>query len=97
MIESHKSLPSIPDTDATGHPTVGYGHMCTKSKCAEVKYKIPLSKTDGKKLLADDMAVSSPSHLLSSPSLHVLTESVNENRNSKSASPTCSTARPSST
>nr|WJZ50381.1 GH24 muramidase [Chaetomium sp. ZY287] len=43
-------------TDATGHPTVGYGHMCTKSRCAEVKYKIPLSKADGKKLLADDMA-----------------------------------------
>ncbi|KAL2197070.1 glycoside hydrolase family 24 protein [Corynascus similis CBS 632.67] len=42
-------------TDATGHATVGYGHMCTKSRCAEVKYKIPLSKADGKKLLADDM------------------------------------------
>jgi lysozyme len=42
-------------TDATGHPTVGYGHLCTKSKCAEVKYKIPLSVADGKKLLADDM------------------------------------------
>ncbi|KAK4151992.1 lysozyme-like domain-containing protein [Chaetomidium leptoderma] len=42
-------------TDATGHPTVGYGHLCTKSKCAEVKYSIPLSQANGKKLLADDM------------------------------------------
>ncbi|KAL2167249.1 hypothetical protein VTG60DRAFT_1477 [Thermothelomyces hinnuleus] len=42
-------------TDATGHATVGYGHMCTKAKCAEVKYKIPLSTADGKKLLAEDM------------------------------------------
>jgi GH24 family phage-related lysozyme (muramidase) len=45
------------DTDATGHPTVGYGHLCTQSKCAEVKYKIPLSQADGKKLLADDIKV----------------------------------------
>ncbi|KAL2260682.1 hypothetical protein VTK26DRAFT_5250 [Humicola hyalothermophila] len=43
-------------TDAAGYATVGYGHKCVKSKCAEVKYKIPLSTSDGKKLLADDMA-----------------------------------------
>ncbi|KXX76154.1 Lysozyme [Madurella mycetomatis] len=42
-------------TDLTGHPTVGYGHLCQKKGCSEVKYKIPLSKADGKKLLADDM------------------------------------------
>jgi GH24 family phage-related lysozyme (muramidase) len=45
------------DTDATGHPTVGYGHLCSNSKCSDVKYKIPLSQADGKKLLADDMKV----------------------------------------
>ncbi|KAK3321887.1 lysozyme-like domain-containing protein [Apodospora peruviana] len=42
-------------TDPTGNPTVGYGHLCTKSGCTEVKYPIPLSKANGKKLLADDM------------------------------------------
>ncbi|KAK0713583.1 glycoside hydrolase family 24 protein [Lasiosphaeria miniovina] len=42
-------------TDPTGNPTVGYGHLCSNSKCSDVKYSIPLSKTDGKKLLADDM------------------------------------------
>lgn len=42
-------------TDATGHPTVGYGHLCSDSKCSDVKYKIPLSTANGKALLADDM------------------------------------------
>ncbi|KAH6848160.1 lysozyme-like domain-containing protein [Chaetomium sp. MPI-CAGE-AT-0009] len=41
--------------DPAGYPTVGYGHLCTKAKCAEIKYNIPLSVADGKKLLADDM------------------------------------------
>ncbi|ELR04939.1 hypothetical protein GMDG_00197 [Pseudogymnoascus destructans 20631-21] len=45
--------------DATGHPTVGYGHLCTKSKCAEIGYPIPLCQANGKKLLATEMAVSS--------------------------------------
>ncbi|RYP11779.1 hypothetical protein DL767_010704 [Monosporascus sp. MG133] len=42
--------------DTNGDPTVGYGHLCKKTKCAEVKYPIPLSVADGKKLLAEDMA-----------------------------------------
>ncbi|RSL77075.1 hypothetical protein BHE90_014714 [Fusarium euwallaceae] len=42
--------------DATGLPTVGYGHLCSNSKCTDVKYRIPLSQANGKKLLADDMA-----------------------------------------
>ncbi|KAK3368770.1 lysozyme-like domain-containing protein [Podospora didyma] len=41
--------------DPTGNPTVGYGHLCSNSKCTDVKYPIPLSKTDGKKLLAEDL------------------------------------------
>ncbi len=50
-----------PDTDATGHPTVGYGHLCSDSKCSGVKYAIPLSVANGKNLLADDMKVCRPS------------------------------------
>ncbi|KAM5358111.1 hypothetical protein ACJZ2D_015578 [Fusarium nematophilum] len=42
--------------DAAGYPTVGYGHLCKNNKCTDVKYSIPLSKANGKKLLADDMA-----------------------------------------
>jgi lysozyme len=44
------------DKDPTGNPTVGYGHLCQKSGCSEVPYSIPLSKANGKKLLASDMA-----------------------------------------
>ncbi|KFY43893.1 hypothetical protein V494_01769 [Pseudogymnoascus sp. VKM F-4513 (FW-928)] len=44
-------------TDATGHATVGYGHLCQKSKCSEVPYHIPLTKANGKKLLASDIGV----------------------------------------
>ncbi|KAJ1323874.1 lysozyme [Microdochium nivale] len=43
-------------TDATGHPTVGYGHLCPDSSCSDVSYPIPLSQANGKALLADDMA-----------------------------------------
>ena len=46
------------DTDATGHPTVGYGHLCSNRQCSDVKYEIPMSKSDGRRLLADDMRVS---------------------------------------
>ncbi|KAJ4321743.1 hypothetical protein N0V84_005176 [Fusarium piperis] len=42
--------------DAAGNPTVGYGHLCSNSKCTDVKYSIPLSQANGRKLLADDMA-----------------------------------------
>lgn len=53
-----ESLTSGPlDIDATGHPTVGYGHLCSDKKCSDVSYPIPLSKADGKKLLAKDMRV----------------------------------------
>ncbi|KAF5649617.1 Lysozyme [Fusarium sp. NRRL 52700] len=41
--------------DPTGNPTVGYGHLCDAPQCSEVKYPIPLSVANGKKLLADDM------------------------------------------
>ncbi|KAF9767048.1 hypothetical protein IL306_000439, partial [Fusarium sp. DS 682] len=40
--------------DAAGYPTVGYGHLCSNSKYTDVKYPIPLSKANGKKLLAVD-------------------------------------------
>ncbi|KAK2690028.1 hypothetical protein QWA68_010045, partial [Fusarium oxysporum] len=41
--------------DPTGNPTVGYGHLCDAPQCSEVKYPIPLSIVNGKKLLADGM------------------------------------------
>lgn len=46
------------DTDATGNPTVGYGHLCANSRCTDISYSILLSLENGKKLLATDMIVS---------------------------------------
>ncbi|KAJ2194514.1 hypothetical protein IWW43_002099 [Coemansia sp. RSA 1935] len=44
-----------PKPDPIGLPTVGYGHLCQKKNCAEVKYKFPLSQTTAKQLLSDDL------------------------------------------
>lgn len=44
--------------DPVGLPTIGYGHLCEESGCAEVKrkYGLPLvESTTGLKLLADDV------------------------------------------
>jgi len=44
--------------DPDGHPTIGYGHLCSSSSCSEIGFKIPLSKADGNKLLQRDLGVS---------------------------------------
>ncbi|TXB97687.1 hypothetical protein FocTR4_00011774 [Fusarium oxysporum f. sp. cubense] len=46
---------TVLENDPTGNPTVGYGHLCDAAQCSEVKYPIPLSIVNGKKLLADGM------------------------------------------
>lgn len=46
------------DTDPTGNPTIGYGHLCRSRGCPDVPYPKPLSMADGKKLLSSDLAVS---------------------------------------
>ncbi|KFG84847.1 glycoside hydrolase family 24 protein [Metarhizium anisopliae] len=47
-----------PDPGPQHLETLGYGHLCKKPNCAEVKYPFPpLSKADGLKLLSDDMSV----------------------------------------
>ncbi|KAI9897118.1 hypothetical protein N3K66_008140 [Trichothecium roseum] len=43
--------------DPAGLPTVGYGHLCSNSRCSDVPYPIPLSVANGRKLLASDLAV----------------------------------------
>ena len=45
------------DTDPTGNPTIGYGHLCRSRGCPDVPYPKPLSMADGKKLLSSDLAV----------------------------------------
>lgn len=44
-----------PKPDPIGLPTVGYGHLCQKKNCAEVKYKFPLTKATALQLLNDDL------------------------------------------
>ncbi|KAJ3477390.1 hypothetical protein NLG97_g8856 [Lecanicillium saksenae] len=44
------------DVDATGHPTIGYGHLCRDRGCSDVSFPKPLSNDDGKKILAQDLS-----------------------------------------
>ena len=60
LVKSFEGFVASPEPDPVGLPTVGYGHLCQKKNCAEVKYKFPLSKADGVKLLQDDLVVSTP-------------------------------------
>ncbi|CAM1507566.1 Fc.00g072070.m01.CDS01 [Cosmosporella sp. VM-42] len=55
LIESFEGFRPNVYNDPSGNPTVGYGHLCQKSNCAEVPYSIPLSKADGESLLRDDL------------------------------------------
>ncbi|KAL3964544.1 hypothetical protein ACCO45_001548 [Purpureocillium lilacinum] len=57
LVANFEGFRANPYTDATGHPTVGYGHLCKQSGCKDVKFPIPLSKADGKRLLAQDIAI----------------------------------------
>ncbi|KAG9234950.1 lysozyme-like domain-containing protein [Amylocarpus encephaloides] len=45
------------DQDPDGHPTIGYGHLCSSASCAEIPYSIPLSRADGDRLIQSDLAV----------------------------------------
>jgi lysozyme len=54
-----KFVPTVYD-DVAGHPTIGYGHKCTKTGCAEVQaeFSIPLNENAASRLLAQDVAPS---------------------------------------
>ena len=58
LIKSYEGWEPNIYTDPSGNPTVGYGHLCSNSKCTDVPYHIPLSTADGLKLLASDLKVS---------------------------------------
>ncbi|KAJ1737720.1 hypothetical protein LPJ78_005926 [Coemansia sp. RSA 989] len=55
LIAQWEGFVASPKPDPIGLPTVGYGHLCQRKNCAEVKYKFPLSKATAKQLLNDDL------------------------------------------
>nr|WJZ50383.1 GH24 muramidase [Metarhizium sp. XZ2431] len=55
LITKWEGFVSSPRGDPIGLPTVGYGHLCQKKGCAEVKYKFPLTKATALQLLNDDL------------------------------------------
>ena len=63
LIKSFEGFVASPEPDPIGLPTVGYGHLCQKKNCAEVKYKFPLTEESAIKLLRDDLVVSTEASL----------------------------------
>ncbi|KAJ2444201.1 hypothetical protein GGF42_006385 [Coemansia sp. RSA 2424] len=55
LISKWEGFVATPKPDPIGLPTVGYGHLCQKKNCAEVKYKFPLTKATAQQLLSDDI------------------------------------------
>ncbi|KAJ2001693.1 hypothetical protein GGI06_005801 [Coemansia sp. S85] len=55
LISKWEGFVAVPSPDPIGLPTVGYGHLCQKKNCAEVKYKFPLTKATAQLLLNDDI------------------------------------------
>ncbi|KAI9501151.1 hypothetical protein GGI25_000618 [Coemansia spiralis] len=55
LITEFEGFVANPSPDATGLPTVGYGHQCQTKGCGEAKYKFPLTKATARELLVNDI------------------------------------------
>ncbi|KAM0425057.1 hypothetical protein ACHAPT_009616 [Fusarium lateritium] len=74
LVEEFEGFRADVYIDATGNPTVGYGHLCKQSGCSDVPYPIPLSEADGQKLLQDDIKIAQQCITLDTTSEVVLNE-----------------------
>ncbi|TFK74166.1 glycoside hydrolase family 24 protein [Pluteus cervinus] len=55
LIKEFEGFVSRPAPDPIGLPTVGYGHLCEKTNCAEVPYSFPLTEATASSLLQTDL------------------------------------------
>ncbi|KAF8519739.1 glycoside hydrolase family 24 protein, partial [Hysterangium stoloniferum] len=54
LIKKFEGFVAAPAPDPIGLPTVGFGHKCQKTNCAEVPFSFPLSQTTAAQLLQND-------------------------------------------
>lgn len=60
LIKEFEGFVESPAPDPIDLPTVGYGHLCQETDCAEVPFDFPLTEETATELMLMDLVVSSP-------------------------------------